>query len=300
MQEELPINWLKPKNDFVFKLLFGSEDEGSNQLLLAFLNDVLDVPEGQSLAKVEILNPNLNKKFLKDKEAILDVRARVVGLGYINVEIQLTNQKNIHKRSLFYASRLYEGQLGEKGKYRTLTKVVAINLIDFNYFQSEDYRRCFGLKEDGTLEPFPDDLMKLHFFEMPKFRALDKNGKIATNDRMAKWLRFLTNTDDTRWEEMAKQDPMLELSVEKLRLASMDPEIRMQYEAREKALRDIESIRDDALEEGKLEGKLEGKEEGKEEVAQTMLREGMEISFVIRMTGLSREVVENLASKLKS
>ncbi|UTW68561.1 PD-(D/E)XK nuclease family transposase [Anaerobacillus sp. HL2] len=35
------INWLKPKNDFVFKLLFGSEDEGSNQLLLAFLNDVL-------------------------------------------------------------------------------------------------------------------------------------------------------------------------------------------------------------------------------------------------------------------
>ncbi|UTW68542.1 hypothetical protein KHA80_13155 [Anaerobacillus sp. HL2] len=47
---------------------------------------------------------------------------------------------------------------------------------------------------------------------------------------MAKWLRFLTNTDDTRWEEMAKQDPMLELSVEKLRIASLDPKIRMEYE----------------------------------------------------------------------
>ena len=213
-----------------------------------------------------------------------------MGYGYINIEIQLTNQKNIHKRSLFYASRLYEGQLSEKGKYKTLTKVVAINLIDFNYFQSGDYRRCFGLKEDESLETYPDDLIKLHFFEMPKFRKLDKSGRICANDRMAKWLRFLTNTDDTRWEEMAKQDPMLELSIEKLRVASMDPEIRMQYEAREKALRDIESIRDDALEEGKLEGK--------EEVALSMLREGMEISLVIRMTKLSKEVVERLASKL--
>ncbi|UTW68541.1 hypothetical protein KHA80_13150 [Anaerobacillus sp. HL2] len=32
--------------------MFGSEDEVSNQLLLAFLNDVFDVPEGQSLVKV--------------------------------------------------------------------------------------------------------------------------------------------------------------------------------------------------------------------------------------------------------
>ncbi|WP_275980222.1 PD-(D/E)XK nuclease family transposase [Halalkalibacter alkaliphilus] len=51
MSEQTPLQWLKPKNDFVFKLLFGSEDETSNQLLLAFLNDVLDVPEGQSLVK---------------------------------------------------------------------------------------------------------------------------------------------------------------------------------------------------------------------------------------------------------
>ncbi|UTW68562.1 hypothetical protein KHA80_13290 [Anaerobacillus sp. HL2] len=85
---------------------------------------------------------------------------------------------------------------------------------------------------------------------------------------------------------MAKQDPILELSVEKLRLASLDPEIRMQYEAREKALCISIDLQDGMLREGKLEGKLEGKEE----VALTMLREGMEISFVIRMTGLLRKL----------
>jgi predicted transposase/invertase (TIGR01784 family) len=286
MLEKVPNSWLKPKNDFVFKLLFGSEDETSSDLLLAFLNDVFDIPEGQSLVKVEILNPTFNKESLLDKEAILDVRARVLGFGYINVEIQLSNQKNINKRSLYYASKLYEGQLGQGGEYKELTKVVAINLLDFRFFPSNAYQSCYGFREIQTQEAYPDDLMKLYFFEMPKFRMLDQKGMIAPNDRMAKWLRFLTNTDDSRWDEMAKQDPMLELSVEKLRIASMDPEVRMQYEAREKALKDIASIRG------------EGVDEGVEKVACRMLKKGMDFDLITELTGLTMEEVEKLATEL--
>ena len=288
MTEEAYVSWLKPKNDFVFKLLFGSEDVASKELLLALLNDVLDVPEGQSLAKLEILNPTLNKESITDKLAILDVRARAVGYGYVNVEVQLSNQKNIHKRSLYYASKLYEEQLGEGEEYKELTKVVAINFIDFRFFPSDAYRSCYGLREDHTLEAYPDDLMMLHFIEMPKFINLDQNGMIDTNDRMAKWIRFLTNMDDVRWEEMAKQEPIIEKAVDKLRLASLDPETRMLYEAREKALKDIASIRG------------EGVDEGVEKVARKMLREGMDIPFVMRMTELSREEVEKIASELNN
>ena len=125
----------------------------------------MDVPDGQSLAKLEILNPTLNKESITDKLAILDVRARAVGYGYVNVEVQLSNQKNIHKRSLYYASKLYEEQLDEGEKYKELTKVVAINFIDFRFFPSDAYRSCYGLREDSTLEAYPDDLMKLHFIE---------------------------------------------------------------------------------------------------------------------------------------
>jgi len=111
---------------------------------------------------------------------------------------------------------------------------------------------------------------------------------IDTNDRMAKWIRFLTNMDDVRWEEMAKQEPIIEKAVDKLRLASLDPETRMLYEAREKALKDIASIRG------------EGVDEGVEKVARKMLREGMDIPFVMRMTELSREEVEKIASELNN
>ena len=65
--------------------------------------------------------------------------------------------------------------------------------------------------------------------------------------------RALTNEDDSRWEEMEKQDPIIEKAVDILKTASLDPLTRMQYEAREKALKDIVSIRGDGVREGKQE-----------------------------------------------
>ncbi|UTW68559.1 PD-(D/E)XK nuclease family transposase [Anaerobacillus sp. HL2] len=56
------------------------------------------------------------------------MRARAAGYSDVNVEIQLSNQKNIHKRSLYYVSKLYEEQLDEGEKnYRKLTKVIGVN-----------------------------------------------------------------------------------------------------------------------------------------------------------------------------
>ncbi|WP_156291317.1 PD-(D/E)XK nuclease family transposase [Oceanobacillus salinisoli] len=82
MPEYTPISWLKPKNDFVFKLIFGSDNKRSRELLLAFLNDALNVPEGPSFESVEILNPFFIQQNVTDKYAILDIKARVFGYGY--------------------------------------------------------------------------------------------------------------------------------------------------------------------------------------------------------------------------
>ncbi|MCM3761010.1 Rpn family recombination-promoting nuclease/putative transposase [Alkalihalobacillus oceani] len=121
---------------------------------------------------------------------------------------------------------------------------------------------------------------------MPKFVRQQQERLIPKNDRMAKWLHFLTNEDDMRWAEMAKQDPMLEMAVDILKQASLDPETRMQYEAREKALKDIASIRGD------------GKREGKLEIAKKMINKGMALELIAEMTELPFEEVEALKNKL--
>ncbi|THG88432.1 hypothetical protein AJ85_03535, partial [Alkalihalobacillus alcalophilus ATCC 27647 = CGMCC 1.3604] len=71
---------------------------------------------------------------------------------------------------------------------------------------------------------------------------------------------------------MAKQDPMLEIGVDKLRIASMDPKIRMQYEAREKALKDMASLRG------------EGRQEERERMAIGMLEKEMDLDLIMELT----------------
>ena len=82
---------------------------------------------------------------------------------------------------------------------------------------------------------------------------------------------------------MAKQDPIIEKAVDVFKTASLYPQTRMQYEAREKALKDIASIRGD--------GVREGIKEGKQEIAKKMLKKGMDIEMVVEMTELSKEEV---------
>jgi predicted transposase/invertase (TIGR01784 family) len=87
----------------------------------------------------------------------------------------------------------------------------------------------------------------------------------------------------------------------------MDREARMLAEAREKALKDINSIRGDGIEEGIKkgiekgikEGIEKGIKEGKREIAKKMLMEGADINFIVKMTELTESEVFELKDELK-
>jgi predicted transposase/invertase (TIGR01784 family) len=106
---------------------------------------------------------------------------------------------------------------------------------------------------------------------------------------------------------MANQDPIMEEAVDMLRTVSMDREARMLAEAREKALKDINSIRGEAMREGKeegrregrREGRLEGIKEGKREDAKMMLKEGLDLNLIIKITGLTESEVLELKDEIK-
>jgi len=94
-------------------------------------------------------------------------------------------------------------------------------------------------------------------------------------------------------------------------MAELSMEARMLAEAREKALKDINSIRGEAMREGKREGIKEGKregiregikkgiKEGKREIAKKMLMEGLDLKLIIKITGLTESEVLELKNELK-
>ncbi|MEA5021576.1 MAG: Rpn family recombination-promoting nuclease/putative transposase [Desulfitobacterium hafniense] len=308
------------KIDYAFKLIFGKE--GNEAILIAFLNAALKLPQESRIEEITIINPELNKEYPEDKKSILDVRAITSQGMQINIEIQLSNQYDMEKRSLYYWAQMYSRQIREGMAYKELTKTVSINIVDFNYLkQTSNYHNVFHLYEDE--EKFQlTDVLEIHFMELPKLLAKWRRREISLwENELVRWLLLLEGADNQEilqiLEEIAMKDPVLYQAMNAWEETSEDPRIREAYFDRRKAIldekaaiREAELRLQEALEEGmakgiaegrakgiaegKAEGKAEGRAEGRAEVAKKLLVLGFEITKIAEATGLSEEEISGL------
>lgn len=267
---------LKPKVDFVFKRIFGTEE--NRDILLDFVNSVFESAGEPPVASVDILNPNLDKSAVQDKQSILDIRAKSADGQYINVEIQLWNRTDIEKRTLFYWARMYSGQLEEGDSYRQLNKTVTINILDFDYIDVEKYHTTFHLHEDTTSWVLTDDI-EIHFIELRKL----KEQSVGTQRRLVRWMLFIAGLSRDAMEELAMEEPVFRKALTTLEFLSQDAESRRLYEERQKALRDEISAAESARE----EGREVGRKEEQLHIARNLLSMGMSVADVVTATGLS-------------
>ena len=93
-----------------------------------------------------------------------------------------------------------------------------------------------------------------------------------------------------------EENKNLKEAVEKLDKISEDEKMQRIIELREKAKRDEHAIYSKGVDDGIEEGKIEGAKEEKIQIAKKMLKEKVIIEFIIKVTGLSKEEVEQLIS----
>ncbi|MEA3314613.1 MAG: Rpn family recombination-promoting nuclease/putative transposase, partial [Campylobacterota bacterium] len=98
-----------PKNDIAFKKIFG--DESKKEILISFLNAILDFKDDERIEDITILNPYQVPKIEELKETILDIRATNKKKQHFIVEMQKNDYKDFAKRSLYYTSKAYVQQL---------------------------------------------------------------------------------------------------------------------------------------------------------------------------------------------
>ena len=276
---------LSPKVDFVFKRVFGSEE--NKDVLVAFLNAVLKPAPGKEITQIEIVSPYTDKEAPSDRLSVLDIRARTAGGTLINIEIQLISRFDMEKRTLYCWSKQYSGQLAEGQGCRQLKKTVAINITDFACLPGERYHYIFHLREDREPDLILSDDLEIHFLELPKLEM----GAYSLEDRLAKWLLFIRGVGKERWEELASGEPALRKAMTTLEFLSEDREARMLYEMRQKALRDQISMVEGARE--------QGEELGKMAVARNMLAMGLDMGLIAQATGFAREKLEELRNQME-
>ncbi|MGL5354295.1 MAG: Rpn family recombination-promoting nuclease/putative transposase [Clostridium sp.] len=108
----------------------------------------------------------------------------------MNVEMQLINQYNMTKRTLYYWSKIFLSQINVGGQYETLNKTITINLLNFNFLDFEKFHSFYHLYED-ELKVKLTDIMEIHFIEMKKLQKANKD----INDKLYKWISFINNPE---------------------------------------------------------------------------------------------------------
>ena len=255
---------LKPKIDFVFKKIFGSEEHP--EILISFLNAVLKTKK--TIVSVEIKNSDLEKEYIEDKFSRLDVKALTSNKEIINIEIQLKNEYNMIQRSLYYWSKLYEEQLSEGDRYDKLSRTVCINILDFKYLKNDRFHNGYRLKEIETNEELTD-LQEIHFIEIPKLKRFESTEEIV--DLLEGWVEFLRDPESEVIRKLEMSNKEIREAKDELYRLSRNSKERELYYLREKSLRDEISALANAKEKGLKEGLKQGLFEGKLESARSFL-----------------------------
>ena len=289
-----------PKNDLAFKKIFGSSEH--KNILISFLNSVLDFKNEKTIVDVELANPYQVPKIPELKETILDIHATNKSGEKFIVEMQRKDLGNFTKRSLYYTSKAYVEQLPRGNDYTSLKKVYFIGIVNFEIFSSHNYiSRHLIVNQENAKQDLDD--FEFVFIELPKF----KKDLEELETLLDKWIYFIKYASDLtlipkEYEtieefkeafEIAKQTSWdsEELKVyEYMALKEFD-EINALRTAEEKGLQ--KGIQK-GLEQGLEQGIEKGKQEAQLDIARNLLKNGVDKQTVIVATGLSEELIDTL------
>jgi len=160
---------IDPLVDCVFKSILGKEE--NKNLLIHFLNAVLE-PEKESLIRnVIIKNPFNEKEFIGDKLTVVDVKATDEKGKNYQIEIQLAVHSALAPRILFTWSSIYHSQIKEGDDYKKLNPVISIWILNENLFSDTGaYHLDFSLYDYGNRLSLTDHLA-IHIMQLPKWKS---------------------------------------------------------------------------------------------------------------------------------
>ena len=230
---------MSPKVDYCFKELL-AYPEIRKGFVAAILNK-----EPEEIAETTLMPTILSKDTEDGKYGILDVRVRMKNGSQMDLEMQVAPFEFWNNRVIFYLSKMYAEQVKEGDKYKNLKPCIHVSILNFNLFHED--RTCFREIAfcDLTTKQKYTDLLEIYVLELKKLPPEQKEEPL-----IIKWMRFLAAESREDFEKMAGEDNYINEAYEVLQKLSADERKRLEYEARQKAIRDYDSQMSSSREEG--------------------------------------------------
>ena len=267
-----------PKEDFIFKMIFGIEENKS--ILISLLNSIL---KGRPyINDVTLENTEISKIFKDGKSSRLDILATDDnGIKY-DIEMQCRKTKDIINRTLFYASKSFAKDLKKNEDYNK-SRVISIWIFGENITE-----RIEPISEAlMTFQPYQRDKygimtdnIRIIYLELNKYIVSDENIKY----KLSKWVDFLK--DPINLNKDTVEDKDIDKARKTLEYISTSKEERIIIEKIVEGRNDFYSAKNTAREEGKEEGKIE--------IAKNMLKDNVDINIISKYSGLSIDEIKDL------
>lgn len=282
--------YLNPKNDLVFKKIFGEHPK----LLKSFLNAVLPLPEDGLIESLEYLPSEQTPQIPTFKNTIVDVKCRDIKGRIFIVEMQIQWVPNFMQRMLFTASQAFVKQLEKGENYESLNPVYGLGILA-THFDGESEEWYHHYKIVNVQKPQRELTgLQLVFIELPKF----KPAKIYEKKLQVLWLRFLSEINEKSQEIDPEYLTVPEIK-EALDLSAEAGFTSGELEAYDKYW-DWVSTQKTLTSGFYRQGLEEGKNEMQLAIAKKQLSSGLSVELVAEYTGLAIAEVAALKKNLSN
>ena len=282
------MEFLDVKTDIAFKKVFGNEQH--KEILIGFLNAVLDLQGDKRIAEVTLKNPWQPPDLSILKETILDIKAvDNRGVSFI-VEMQVERKHSFQKRAQYYTAKAYTNQIDKGENYPKLGQVIFIGILNFNCFEGSDFLTRHLILNLATQRQELQDI-EFNFIELTKFNK--------TNEQLVgiidKWIYFIKNAGNlTMIPQSAAVIPELNNAYTQASIFSWSKDELDIYEYwRMEETSERYKMQDEFCK-GKLEGKLEGKVEEQRKTILALSAKGLDAVFIADTLKLSLDFVQEV------
>lgn len=290
----------KPLISFDYAIKYLLKDKGNYDIVEGFISALLKSQGYKDVKIVTLLDTESNKEHKKSRRSLADLIVEDEEKRKYIVEIERNLQPSFIHKACFNTSRLIVDNLAERVDFTEIVKVFHISILYFPVGHGAVHHGQTIIKDIETHErltvhiknPKTDitvdatDILPEYFFiSVPLF-----------NDRLEKeiddWLYIMKH--DTVPETF--HSPYMQKVAEKLSILKMTPEERDSYYYYMKQVyndRDqLQAAEDKGREEGREEEQKKNLEE-KRGIGKKLIQEGLDISKVSSITGLSVEQIKS-------
>jgi predicted transposase/invertase (TIGR01784 family) len=218
---------------------------------------------------------------------ILDIKAEINNGIQCDIEMQVIDYKDIENRLLYYWSKMYMQSIRVGEQYNLLKKTIIVLVSNYELDSLKKLEKTVSkwqIKESEKGKIVLTDKLEFYIIELPKF---EKYG--VSNATIRNWVKFIESPEVLNMNEI-ERNKALQKAKEELELISADE--KEQYLAEKRFLYMMDKKAIEAA--GYDKGMKAGEKQEQIKIAKKMIKNGADIEFVIKCTGLTKEEIEEL------